>query len=219
MKLQLLKNLVKPIAVSIVLALIFITYIVFIGSPKTKAAGYYNLAIQQQQLGDYTKANEYYFNSLKTAEEISDTNRIATALNNIGAVYQNKDKTQDKALEFYLRALPFGEKLYESTDLVKKAFGPRLLGTTTVGIGEIYLRRFERDTSLSNRSFYLDTALIFFNRSLEVYKGTVDEPYTLNNIGKVYVNRKQYDKAIQDLRESIAKGSGSVFAGSWTSSR
>ena len=39
--------------------------------------------------------------------------------------------------------------------------------------------------------------MIYFEKSLSASKGTVDEPYSLNNIGKVYVNRMEFAKAIQ----------------------
>ena len=69
MRLQPLKNLIKPIIVAAVFALAFLTYMYFIGIPKTKAAGYYQLAVQQAGLGDTQKANEYFQKAISAYPE------------------------------------------------------------------------------------------------------------------------------------------------------
>ena len=60
MRLQLLKNLTAPVLTAFVIGTIFIVYMLVIGIPKTRAAGYYKLASDQEGLGAYTKAEEYY---------------------------------------------------------------------------------------------------------------------------------------------------------------
>jgi class 3 adenylate cyclase len=59
------------------------------------------------------------------------------------------------------------------------------IGTITVNIGELYLLKQN-----------YDSALIYFNKSLIAYKGSENIPYTLNDIGKVYQKRKDYQTAI-----------------------
>ncbi len=125
--------------------------------------------------GDDTKALEYYLKSLKAAEELSDTFRIATALGNIGNVYQNKEATLSKALLYYKHALPLSEAIQDSS----------LIGTMAVGIGEIYFRK----------NLY-DSALTFFQKSLNAYTGTEAVPYSLNAIGKLYTKQKEYSSAL-----------------------
>lgn len=145
--------------------------------------------------GEDTKANEYYFNALKTAEEIHDTLRIATTLNNIAAVYQHKLKTQDKTKEFYLKALPFEESLYDPLDRAD------LVGTTTAGLGQYY---FEKDSGdLGKNPAALDTALFYTEKSLESRKGTQDEPYVLNQLGLIYKAKKDYEKALQYQKNAL----------------
>jgi class 3 adenylate cyclase len=130
------------------------------------------------------KALEYYFSALKTAEDLKDTLRITTTLQNIAAVYQRKPNTEKKALEFYLRALAL-EEIVQDNDLI---------GSTAAGIGEIYLKK---------DSAALDTALYYFEKSQLAFKGTLDEPYALNLLGKVYLKRKDFEKAIRYQKEGF----------------
>lgn len=125
--------------------------------------------------GDDEKALELNLRALRVSEEIGDTLRILTALQNIGAVYYNKPSTRNQALEYFLRALPMSESL-KNNDAI---------GTITVNIGELYLLKQN-----------YDSALIYFNKSLIAYKGSENIPYTLNDIGKVYQKRKDYQTAI-----------------------
>lgn len=142
---------------------------------SNEGAVYFNQA-------DDEKALELYLKSLKVSEQIGDTLRILTALQNIGAVYYNKSSTFDKALEFYLKALPMSESL-KNDDAI---------GTITVNLGEIYLKRGEDSAALN-----------YFQRSLEVYKGSPNVPYSLNDIGKVYQYRKNYNTAIKYHQEAF----------------
>ena len=65
MKLKPLKSFFLSILVGIIIGGIFLTYMFLIGMPKTQAANYYNLAKQQQGLGDKQKADEYFQKSIK----------------------------------------------------------------------------------------------------------------------------------------------------------
>ncbi len=133
--------------------------------------------------GDDVKSLDYHLKSLKISEKIGDKLRIATSLLNIGAVYYHKEATHNIALRYYLKALPIAETLKDQD----------AIGTATVNIGEIYLEK-------GNDSL----ALIYFNRSLEAYKGSENVPYSLNNIAKVYLKRKEYARAIDYHIEALA---------------
>jgi len=141
---------------------------------SNEGAVYFNQA-------DDEKALELYLNSLTVAEQIGDTLRILTALQNIGAIYFNKPSTFDKALQYFLKALPMSESINNKN----------AIGTITVNLGEIYLKKGD-DTS----------ALNYFIKSLEAYKGSPNIPYSLNDIGKVYQYRQEYDAAIQYHQEA-----------------
>jgi len=142
-----------------------------------------NLGAVNFNQGDDEKAIEYYLESLKVSEEIGDKLRIATALVNIGAVYFNKKATHNLALQYYLKALPLSEELGDQD----------AIGTSAVNIGEIYLIR-KDDKS----------ALIYFERALEAYKKSENGnvPYALYNIGRVYTQRNDFNRAINYQQEA-----------------
>lgn len=62
-------NLYKPILAAIALGAVFLTYMYFIGIPKTKAAAYYEMALQQQGLRANAKANEYFKKAIESYPE------------------------------------------------------------------------------------------------------------------------------------------------------
>ena len=142
---------------------------------SNEASLYFNQA-------DDEKALELNLKALQVSEEIGDTHRIIVALSNIGAVYSNKPSTRQQALEYYLRALKMSESL-KNNDAI---------GTITVNLGEIYLSKGEDDS-----------ALIYFQKSLKAYEGTENIPYSLNDIGKVYQSRKDYETAIKYHQEAF----------------
>lgn len=142
---------------------------------SNEASLYFNQA-------DDEKALELNLKSLNVAEQIGDTLRILTALQNIGAVYSHKKSTLNQAVEYFLRALPMSESL-KNNDAI---------GTITVNLGEIFLMK---------ESY--DSALIYFQKSLKAYKGSENIPYTLNDIGKVYRKRKDFETAIKYHQEAF----------------
>ncbi|HAK12675.1 MAG TPA: adenylate/guanylate cyclase domain-containing protein [Chitinophagaceae bacterium] len=124
---------------------------------------------------DLTNALEYYLQSLKLAEKTKDKLRILSALNNIGGVYFEKPATHDKALVYFLKALPLSAELNDTESF----------GTTAANLGEIYYVR--NDDSL---------ALVYFNKSAKAFNDSENSPYAYNNLGKVYDRQKKYDLAI-----------------------
>lgn len=132
---------------------------------------------------DETRALENYLLSLKISEKLKDTLRIATALCNIGNVYNNKDKraTWDKGLDYYSRGLELSIII---NDL-------NLIGSTSVGIGEIYFNKGEDKKAIE-----------YFEKSLKAYEETEAYPYSLNAIGKVFTKDGEIDKAIKKHTEA-----------------
>jgi len=149
-----------------------------------------NIGAVYNNQGDDTRALEYYLRSLQAAEETTDTSRMAVASINIGTIYLKKPETHDKALEYYLSVLPYIET--QGSDVAE--------GTVTVNLGEIYFAREEYETAL----YYYGQSLSAFNRSNH---GNV--PYAMTSIGRVYMKRGEFDRAIVIQKEGyeIAKQS------------
>lgn len=149
-----------------------------------------NIGAVYNNEGDDARALEYYLRSLKAAEETTDTSRIVVASINIGTIYLKKNATHDKARQYYLSALPLIEKLGNHV----------AEGTVSVNLGEIHFEREE-----------YDTALYYYEKSLNAFRKTNlgNVPYALTSIGKVYMKRGDYQKAIEFQNEGyeIAKQS------------
>lgn len=141
-----------------------------------------NLGALYANQGDDVEALQFHLRSLKAAEEAKDTLRIVTSMINIGIVYLNKPSTHNIAIKYYLSALPLSERLGDND----------AIGTAAVNLGEIYFQREAYDTAL----FYYEKSLNAFRKS-----NSGDVPYTLSNIGKVYMKRGDFQKAIRFQQE------------------
>jgi len=141
-----------------------------------------NIGAIYQNQGNESKALEFLFNSLRNSEQAGDKFRIASALINIGSVYQHKSATYDKAIVYYLRALPMSEKLEDNDHI----------GTISGNMGEIYL---ERGNS--------DSALHYFRRAQTAFRATVDISSALNNIGRVYMLKGNKDTALVYFQQAL----------------
>ncbi len=143
-----------------------------------------NLGATYSFMGDNAKAIEYFLRALSMAEIKGDSIRIATCLLNIGSVYSFIPETIDKAIPYYFRAFIISETInyYEA------------IGISAFNIGDYYLQK----------EAY-DTALLYFEKSLEVNKNTLDEAPTLNNIGKVFAEKGDFQSAITYQEEALKK--------------
>ena len=126
--------------------------------------------------GDDAKALELHLQSLKMSEALNDTLRILTSLINVGIVYLNKPVTYQKALDYLLRSNQLSLTINDNYSI----------GTSAVNLGELYFK-------MGNDK----KALEYLRQSEKAYKGTEDLPYTLNYIGRVFVNQQKFEQAIQ----------------------
>jgi len=145
-----------------------------------------NIGVIYYDRGDVTKALDYHLQSLRYSELSKDKLRVLTALNNIGAVYNNNEQTHDKALEYYLMALPICEELGDTHSY----------GTIAVNVGTIYFGKNDNKK-----------ALFYFNRALKAYGNTEEALNAYNAISKLYLKEKRYDLALRnnDLALNIAQ--------------
>ena len=143
-----------------------------------------NIGTVYSNRADDAKALEYFLNSLHYSEEVGDKLRIATALLNIGNIYLNKKATYSKAIDFLLRALPLSEEMQNKDAIV----------TTNTNLGEIY----------QNMNKF-DSALYYYRRSLKASEGSEDvsTTFVLNNIGKAYAKKGEFEVAIKYQQQAI----------------
>jgi class 3 adenylate cyclase/lipopolysaccharide biosynthesis regulator YciM len=138
-----------------------------------------NIGVVYHAQGDYEKALANHLESLRAAELARDKLRIVTALHNIGTCYALKKETYDKALKYYLRALPLWKEITENNDYAG----------TAANIGEVYFNK-------GNEA----EALHYYEKALKAYEEANDEaslPFVYNSIGKVYLKQGRYDAALR----------------------
>ncbi len=135
------------------------------------------------------KSNEFYFNALKSADKMRDTLKIIEVLNNIGAIYQLDPATYDKAIEYHTKSYNLSRMIKNSANKIEQ------LTTCLDYLGESYM--------FKETSEFLDSAAIYFEIAWNKNRGTINEAYTLNRIGELYLKRKEYDKAIQFQKRAV----------------
>jgi len=144
-----------------------------------------NIGAVYQDQGDDTKGLEYSLKSLEISERTGDKLRILSALHNVGTIYysksegaieENKKINQDKALKYLLMTLPLCEELGLNDEL----------GTVSENIGEIYFDKGDDNN-----------ALAYFNKSLKASDNTANSSFAYNGIGKLYLRRQNFDKALE----------------------
>ena len=143
---------------------------------------YNNIGVGYYDQGDETNALENYLQALKYGELSGDKLRILTALNNVGGVYNQRVNTHEKALEYYLKALPICEELNKNIEL----------GAISVNIGSIYFDENE-DTK----------AMLYFNKALKAYGNAEGSLNAYNAIGKLYSREKKFDVALKNHNQAL----------------
>jgi adenylate cyclase len=133
---------------------------------------------------DYPKALEYYFEALKTNEEIQNQSAIGQNLGNIGIVYKAQND-YPKAIEYYNKAIAIFEKLQDKKSIA--------INVGNAGI--IY-----------NIQKNYPKALEYQNRALSINKGLNNKKgmaYNLGNIGLIYANQADYTNALIYVTQAL----------------
>jgi len=132
--------------------------------------------------GKFVEAKELFLSALKMAEEMSDSLRISTLLLNIGLIYSETPGTYDEALSYYQRAIEMGEALGDLD----------IMGIGTINMGEIYVEKEE-----------YDSALYYFDKSLNLLTSPIDIASVLNFIGSIYSENREYLKALNFYQDAL----------------
>ena len=137
-----------------------------------------------QATGDYDKAMNIYSSVLKQAEELSDSDEIASILNNMGIVHYYRGET-DAALGYWERSISIYEELGDRQGM----------GWSRGNMGNAYYRKGDYDMSLD----YMKKSLVLAEeidnkRSIGLW---------MSNIALVYKAKGDLDKALDYLERSI----------------
>jgi serine phosphatase RsbU (regulator of sigma subunit)/Tfp pilus assembly protein PilF len=134
--------------------------------------------------GNYTRALDHFFKSLKWSEETGNKLNTAVWLGNIGITHGEQGNPQ-KSLEYYLKALSVFQELKHETGIA----------TANLNIAGAY-------HDLKN----YDKALEYYEKALEAFtkKGhKIHIAPTLGNIGGLYYYKKDYPKALDYLSRAL----------------
>jgi class 3 adenylate cyclase/Tfp pilus assembly protein PilF len=151
---------------------------------KAQGLGYKIQGVSWYVRGDYPKALNYYNQSLKIDEQISDQKGIAASLNNIGLIFVNQGD-YPKALDYYTRSLKIDEQIGEEKGIAQ----------SLNNIGIIY----------NNQGDY-QKALDYYTQSLKIKEQIGDQKgvaASLNNIGLIYEFQGDYPKALDYHNQSL----------------
>lgn len=143
------------------------------------------IGIGEAYLSRYEKALDKYLEAISYFEQSNNLVGTGKVYNNIGNLYSSND--YDKALEYYNKSLL----------LAKKFNGKLEIASAYVNIGIIQMKKKNYTAALEK-----------FQTSMQLFK-QMDEPVfmiqSLENIGDVYYNLKQFDKAEAALNEAFEK--------------
>jgi len=137
-----------------------------------------------QGTGDYDKAMNIYSSVLKKAEEISDSDEIASILNNMGIVHFYRGET-DTALGYWERSNSIYEELGDRQGM----------GSVLGNMGNAYYRKGDYDMSLD----YIKKGLAI-DEEIDNKKGIA---HYIGNIAVIHYAKGDLDKALNYLERSI----------------
>lgn len=140
------------------------------------------LGVIYRNIGNYTKALEYYNSALEIAKSINDSVQIAYSYNNIGGVYR-LERNYTIALTHMFKALEIFEKLNMNEGI---AF-------CTINIGIVYRHQ-------GNYSKALD----YINRTIKIREDLGDKyglAIALNQFVEIYIDKGELDKAFNEYEE------------------
>ena len=193
--------------------------------PNTQVILNYCIFHFENNLSNYSKALEYFEQSLEIKKEIGDRKGEAKTLGNIGVVYRDISHP-GKAIEYFEKDLVISREIED-----KRGEGHTLgnLGIAYRNLGEYEqaLEFFEKSLEIKNEQgdrrreaqtlrsmgnvysdlFDFQKALDYFNNSLTIYMEVGDkrgESQALGNIGVLLLRQKRNDEAEEYFHKALA---------------
>jgi signal transduction histidine kinase/tetratricopeptide (TPR) repeat protein len=180
-----------------------------------------NLGMYNWNQGNFEKALQYYFESIKVNQKIPEEKRgnLDANYNNIGLIYQEMHLF-DKAITYHLKALELRKKrkyisaqihsynnlgiCYKELDQMQKAkasFEESIVLAKQINPGNEYYTAIEGLASIEYKEGNYKKALDLFLQSLhrpkEVPLNSKEKVHLYSNLAAVYVNIKQPKEAIR----------------------
>ncbi|MBI2967175.1 MAG: tetratricopeptide repeat protein [Bacteroidetes bacterium] len=170
---------------------------------KNLSVSYNQIAIIYGEHGNYNRALDYFFRSLRIGEATNDPVKTASALTNIGSIYGKQDD-HDKAIDYYLRALkvlePTGEQkgpgviygnlglsysktgdhakgleyYYRALEIFRKSGNKRWLALNYHNIGNTHLLIAKEHTDEDSARVHLSQAGSYITEALGIRKSMND---------------------------------------------
>jgi serine phosphatase RsbU (regulator of sigma subunit)/uncharacterized protein HemY len=151
------------------------------------AEAYNMVGVVQRNIGNYSKATDFYFKALKVAEQYNITQQISYSNLNLGDIFKYQKN--------YEQAVLYINKAIQSFENIKDQRG---IGYGYIRLGEVY----------QEQGMYQE-ALKAYEKSLEVRIGLKDKSSiesTTNRLGNLYELMNNYPQAIKYLTQSLAIG-------------
>jgi adenylate cyclase len=151
--------------------------------PRGEATALKFIGMVYFNVGMYAETLPFWVQSLEVFEKMADDVGISNMLNNIGAIYLTQG-ADDKALDYMLKSLKIAEKLGDTLRMA----------TALVNVGGIYHNK--KDPVAIN---YLVKAIPLLEGSSykKEYVGVI------GNIGEVYFDNYDYEKAFEYYRKAL----------------
>ncbi|MEG4208048.1 CHAT domain-containing protein [Microcoleus sp. Pol7_A1] len=174
------------------------------------------IGLVYSDLGEKQKALEYYSQSLSLSRVVGNRDEEALTLNHIGLVYSDLGEKQ-KALEYYSQSLSLYRAAIErsKTSLTGEALTLNHIGGVYSDLGEkqkaleYYSQSLSLFRAISKRMaesisyFRFDSVPQSFPMR-RVVSDRPEEAFTLNNIGGVYSDLKENQKALEYYNQSLS---------------
>jgi len=144
---------------------------------------------------NYQKALEYILKAINIAEEENDSISQVELYHNIGIIYFNIGN-EEKAKEFNQKSI------YKNKFVKNKRF--EILGNLLTG--NLFYSK-----DLDSAEFYYKNALHIYETNAKFYnKETDDIILAYNNLGNLYTEKKEYEKAKKYLKEALVLNDKSI---------